>query len=200
MRGWVKFFLAIIFLFLLGVTGSLIYGLFWIERHLYLDEQIPIELVELDIAEQTRLLRLVPLKQILSKEAGKDSLRAKLNEKEANWLLNRALAEQFPDAKAQIKFMDGVLGIKFSQRVNPEKFLNIMLDAEINAEKGDFQVKTQRLQLGDYVLPNSVLGQLNYLLELYLERGIKLKEGQVIKILDFKLDRKNLYFSLLRTD
>jgi|GEM_PF-2324263 len=199
MRGWVKFFLAIIFLFLLVVAGSLIYGLFWIERHLYLTEPIPIELVELDVAEEARLLRLVPLKQILSKEGGKDSFSAKVNEKEANWLLNRALAEQFPEAKAQIKFMDGVLALKFSQKVNSERFFNIMLDAEINAEKANFQIITQRIQIGDYVFSNSVLGQLNYLFELYLEHGIKLKQGPMIKITEFKLDGKNLYFSLLRT-
>ncbi len=169
MKGCLKFFLGVILFFLLAAAAAGIYGIIWTERHLYAEQGMALEVPELDLPHQANLLKLFPLKGFLSSNSKLPQVKVKLNEKEANWLLNHYFLAKNSGARAELKFEENRVTGKYSRRINPQKYFNLMADASLNYHNCVVQVGIERLQVGDYLAPTTVLGELGYLAEYYLE-------------------------------
>jgi hypothetical protein len=187
MRGCLKFILAIIMVCLLAVVGAGIYGLFWANQHLYSAQPLETAYPNLDPAVKARLLKLFPLRSFFSGQSKKSSVDLDLSRAEADFVANHVLSEKKPDAHVSLGFGDDRLSIKYCQKITPKKYVNLMLDTGLIAEKGNFRVNLERLQVGDFLTPVTLLGQLNYLVELYLSRGFGVSGDGTVKISDLKL-------------
>lgn len=188
MKGCLKFILAMVMVCLLAVAGAGIYGLFWVNRHLYSDQPIPISAPAINSDQKARLLRFFPLRNFFSAQSRKSSVEISLNQLESDWAASHFLAEKKPGASVKLALGEDRLGLKYSQKISETKYLNLMLDTGLVAEKGNIRVNLERLQVGDFLVPVTLLGQFNYLVELYLSRGFRVSENGIVKISDLKLD------------
>jgi len=186
MKGCLNFILAAILVCLLAVAGLGIYALFFINRHFYVNEPINIQVPEPSSADKAKLLRLIPVRKLLPGES-EAGIAIKLSEDEFNWLANYFLRPRRPNAKVSLKFGQARVSVHYSQKLEGNKYLNIMLDSGLAAKNGDFRVSMESLQIGDWLVPLTLLGQINYLAELYLERGLRIFGIQVLKVEDLRL-------------
>jgi hypothetical protein len=187
MRGCLKFVLAMVMVCLLAITGAGIYGLFWVNRHLYTEQPIAIVTPEIDALQKAKLIKLFPLKSFFSAQSKKSSVEVSLSQAEADWVANHYLSEKKPEAKIKLAMGENRLSVKYCQKITEKKFFNLMLDTGLVAEKGNFRVNLERLQVGDYLVPVTFLGQFNYLVELYLSRGFGISGDGTVRISDLNL-------------
>jgi len=182
MKGCLQFIFGLILFCLLITVGAGIYGLFWANRHLYLDQPLAIQVSELDPGQKARLVKLFPLRQFFSENSSNQTAEIKLSPEEANWLANYILTRKQTPAQVWLKPGENRVTAKYSQKISSQKYLNIMLDAVLEMQNNNARVSLERLQVGDCLVPTTLLGQLNYLAELYLERGFRISGNGVINI------------------
>jgi len=188
MRGCLKFILAMVLACLLMVVGAGIYGLFWVNRHLYTDQPIAISAPEIDAVAKAKLLKLFPLRNFFSAQSRKSSVEISLSQSETDWAANHFLAEKRPEARIKLALGENRLSVKYTQKITEKKHFNLMLDSGLAAEKGNIRVNLERLQIGDFLVPITALGQFNYLVEVYLSRGFRISGDGTVKISDLKLN------------
>jgi len=196
MKGCLKFILGVILFFLLAAAAAGIFGFIWIERHLYTSSGMALSVPELDLPHQAKLLKLLPLNTFLSENSQLPRVKVALNEKEANWLLNHYFLEENSGARAEVKLEQDRLTCKYSRRINERKYLNLMADATINYHNCSVQIGMERLQLGDYLFPPTVLGELGYLAEYYAEKQFCVpgSRGFILSELELKPDTLEALF------
>jgi len=198
MKGLVKFILAVLVFFLLALVAGGILSIIWVERHLYVGQGIPINVPELDIPHQAKLIKLLPLNSFLKSDRTNSSIKVGLTEKETNWLLNYYLSKKRPGSKAELRLMQDRISGKYTRELNPRKHQNLVFDADINYQNCLIQIDLERVQIGDYLVPTTVLGQLSSLIEYYLETHYCSANGQGIKIQDLKVKPDYLQLLLVK--
>jgi len=197
-KGCLKFFLAVVLFFLLAIALAGMAGFFWTERHFYLEQALPLPAPELDLPHQAKLLKLLPLRDFVKGEAPGSSLKISLTEPEANWLLNYYLSTEKPGARAELQLEENRITGKYSRELNKRKYQNIMFDASLDYQNCEIQVELERLQIGDFLVPATFLGQLGYLLESYLEREFCSAQDRGFAINEIKVKPDSVQLLLLK--
>jgi len=187
MKGCLQFILAIILAGLLLIVGAGIYGLFWANRHLYLDQPLEIRVPQLDPGQKARLVKLFPLRHFFVENSKSQTAKIELNPEEANWVANYVLTRRQTPARVALKLGENRVTAKYSQKISAQKCLNVMLDTGLEVENENARINIERLQVGDFLVPTTLLGQINYLVELYLERGFRISGNGVVKISKLQL-------------
>jgi hypothetical protein len=198
MKGCLKFILALITFCLAMVVAAGIYGLFWVDRHVYVDQAIPIQVPHLDAGREAKLVKLFPLRNLFAAESKTNTARVRLNEEESNWVANYILSRRGSTAKILLKLGDDRITAKYSQRISDRKYLNVMLDAGLAVKKENTRVNLERLQIGDRLVPATFLGQFNYLVELYIEKGFRISGDGIVKIGDLRIGDDKLEATLVK--
>jgi len=195
MKGCLKSILVVIlFLLLVAVVGG-IYALFWANSHLYVDQPMELQTPELDPGQRARLLKLFPARNLFTASGSPKTVELKLNQQETNWAANYMLSRNATPAKVSLKLGEDRLSLKYSRK-SGLKYLNVMMDAGLAVEKENVRVNVERIQVGDYLVPTSFLGELNYLAELYLESGIRLSGDGTVMLDELKINDNSLLLSL----
>jgi hypothetical protein len=190
-KGCLNYVLAAILICLLIVTGMGIYTLYFINHHFYLNQPMDIKVPELSSTDTAKLLRLVPVGKLVP-GVSEPGLDIKLSADEFNWLANYFLQAHRPDARISMDFEDAWVTVKYSRKLAGNKYLNVIMDAGLAAQNGEFQVSMERLKIGDWFVPATLLGQVNQLAELSLDRGLNIFGIQLLKVDSLRLTADQL--------
>ena len=174
-------------LFCLLVVGGIgIYGLFWVNNHLYSDEPLAITVPVIDSVHAAKLLKFLPLRSFIAGQGSQKDIDIHLNGEEANWLGNHMADKRRPGARVKINLGDDRLSVKYTRKAGNKKNINVMLDARMSVSKSITRVNLERLQIGDYLVPPTFLGELNYLVEVFIDRGLLLSGGGLAQLSELK--------------
>jgi len=191
MKGCLKFFIGLILFLMLAVVGGFIGGLLWIDKNCFVSTPLVISVPKLDLYQQAQLTsQLLPLKNLIEGKSKKKRVKIKLSEEQTNWLVNRLLERERLDAQVKLTFDSGRARVRFTKKITDKKFLNILLSSSFTIENGDVQLGIDQLQIGDFIFPPTLLGQISYLLERYIDQQLSSKNPSVkIETLELKKDK-----------
>lgn len=113
-------------------------------------------------------------------------------------MANYVLSRRGTPAKIAIQLGDDRVSAKYCQRISDRKYLNIMFDTGLVVEKENTRVSLERLQIGDRLVPTTMLGQLNYLVELYIDKGFRISGDGFVKISDLRITDNSLEATLVK--
>lgn len=198
MKGILKFILAIVLFLLVAAGASGIVGFLWTERHLFAAEPLPMPAPELDLPHQSRLIKLLPLSDFIKENRSLPSRQLDLTETETNWLLNYYFSREKPGNKIELKLEQNRITGKYSRKLNERKYQNLRFDATVQYQNCIIQVDLERLQLGDYLVPTTVLGQLGYLAEFYLQKQYCSPHARGFTINDLQVRPDSVQLTLVR--
>ncbi len=176
---------------MLAVVGGFIGGLLWIDKNCFVSTPLVISVPKLDLYQQAQLTsQLLPLKNLIEGKSKKKRVKIKLSEEQTNWLVNRLLERERLDAQVKLTFDSGRARVRFTKKITDKKFLNILLSSSFTIENGDVQLGIDQLQIGDFIFPPTLLGQISYLLERYIDQQLSSKNPSVkIETLELKKDK-----------
>ena len=191
MKGCLKFFIGLILFLMLAVVGGFIGGLLWIDKNCFVSTPLVISVPKLDLYQQAQLTsQLLPLKNLIEGKSKKKRVKIKLSAEQTNWLVNRLLERERLDAQVKLTFDSGRARVRFTKKITDKKFLNILLSSSFTIENGDVQLGIDQLQIGDFIFPPTLLGQISYLLERYIDQQLSSKNPSVkIETLELKKDK-----------
>ena len=200
MKGCLKFFLGLVLVFLLVVVGGIIAGLFWAERNLFVDKPIDLPRVELDLAQQGQVTaKLLPIKKFWEGKSIVREIKIKFNEQEVNWLVNEFLKREMKGARAELEIDPEKARIRFSRKLAEEKYLNIIASLDFSINEGNSQLRIEKLQIGDFLFPSTILGQIGVFLEQYLDQHLAALEIKGTVIDKLELEKNKIQLELVRS-
>lgn len=200
MKGCLKFFVGLVLILMLLMVGGVIAGLFWVERHLLVDKPLELYPVKLDLAQQAQVTaKLLPVKNFWEGKSIVNEITVRLNEQEVNWLVNEFLKREMKGAKAQLEFDPGKARIRFSRQLAEERYLNIIVSLDFSITEGNSQVGIEKLQIGDFLFPSTILGQIGVFFEQYIDQQLYILESKGTMINQLELKKNKIQLELARS-
>ena len=192
--------MGLVLILMLLMVGGVIVGLFWVERHLLVDKPLELYPVKLDLAHQAQVTaKLLPVKNFWEGKSIVNEITVRLNEQEVNWLVNEFLKREMKGAKAQLEFDPGKARIRFSRQLAEERYLNIIVSLDFSITEGNSQVGIEKLQIGDFLFPSTILGQIGVFFEQYIDQQLYILESKGTMINQLELKKNKIQLELARS-
>ncbi len=192
--------MGLVLILMLLMVGGVIAGLFWVERHLLVDKPLELYPVKLDLAQQAQVTaKLLPVKNFWEGKSIVNEITVRLNEQEVNWLVNEFLKREMKGAKAQLEFDPGKARIRFSRQLAEERYLNIIVSLDFSITEGNSQVGIEKLQIGDFLFPSTILGQIGVFFEQYIDQQLYILESKGTMINQLELKKNKIQLELARS-
>lgn len=189
MKGCIKFLLAVIAGLVLGVGGLAGAAWLWAGVNLIAKEATVTTGDWGALREAALTLKLAPAALALKRGQEKE-LEISLKPEELNHLLDQRVPEQFQKTRLALAAGDTATVIRFSRQLEPHKFVNGEIRADVTGSSGQFEVKVKRVQLGKKELPHSVHYLVSRWIETTLETQVPFKEDRY-KLTGFRRDGNN---------